>query len=350
MPTVPEYRVRLFLSVDLTGSTAFKHKNENPLEWIKAFQKFYRDFPQKIGNNYASICKEMHYLLQTEVESGLPRLWKTIGDEIIFTCKITSLCHLSAAFKAFIKTLNEFGGDIKSKYPDLNTKGNAWVASFPTPNVSLKPLRASEQQQENIQDALTGGNESTSEEMEQEVDTNPHLFDFLGKGIDAGFRISKNSEIERLTISPGLGILLLEASESKKITAWDYPIRLDELQSFKGVANGSPYPVLTIDTFRDDSQKELIEIQRKVTGSSKQEPKELMDYLTKYIKYNKIEIPSVRIQMGIGEFNVPKFYHEYKVLWEAEQQREIDNYRDLKNDSLDKTAVDQRIPIPNIFD
>ena len=29
---VPEYRVRLFLSVDLTGSTAYKHSHKNPLE------------------------------------------------------------------------------------------------------------------------------------------------------------------------------------------------------------------------------------------------------------------------------------------------------------------------------
>lgn len=46
-----DYRVRLLLSVDLSGSTDFKSSSDgeqrehaNP-KWVRAFEAFYRDFP-----------------------------------------------------------------------------------------------------------------------------------------------------------------------------------------------------------------------------------------------------------------------------------------------------------------
>lgn len=47
-----DYRVRLFLSVDLSGSTAFKNSKDGEAlkagatpNWVTVFQKFYTDFP-----------------------------------------------------------------------------------------------------------------------------------------------------------------------------------------------------------------------------------------------------------------------------------------------------------------
>lgn len=348
MPKVPEYRVRLFLSVDLTGSTAFKHKNHNPLEWIKVFQRFYKTFPSNVKFKYVSLCDTTPYLDPTEVADGAPKLWKTIGDEIIFTCRVTSLCHLSCAFRAFIETLNEFGNEIKNNYPDLNTKGNAWVASFPTPNVSLKPLRMERKQGEAPGDALTGDNEITSEEMEKEVDETPHLFDFLGKGIDAGFRISKNSEINKLTASPGLAILLCEAAESQITTGFTSNIRLDEMQSFKGVANGFPYPVLTIDTFRDQDHQDLMMLQREILSIPMNfDHKKLKRYLTSYMKHHEIEISEVNLHYGKGKSEPPEFYQKYRARWQQELENEQSNYDDLGKRNLDSGASDKILEIPD---
>jgi hypothetical protein len=244
--------------------------------------------------------------------------------------------------------LNEFGSQIKDNYPELNTKGNAWIASFPTPNVSLKPLRIDQADNAASEDSLTGSNELTSEEIEIEVDKNPHLFDFLGKGIDAGFRISKNSEINKLTISPGLAVLLCKAAESRTITGYDSEIRFDELQNFKGVAEGSPYPVLTIDTFRDKEHENLIALQREILNLPKSADfQRLHRYLTAYMKYNSIEIPSMILQYGKGKSEPPEFYQKYRARWQQELENEQSNYDDLGKRNLDSGASDKVLEIPD---
>jgi len=93
----PGYRVRLFLSVDLTGSTAYKNNTVDTLQWVKTFETFYRAFPTRLKNEYNRLADgdNAPHLAQEEKEHGCPLLWKTIGDEILFCCKLTSLPHLS---------------------------------------------------------------------------------------------------------------------------------------------------------------------------------------------------------------------------------------------------------------
>lgn len=55
-----EFRVRLFLSVDLSGSNAFKNSADgedrdsgSPI-WVTIFEQFYRDFPDKFKTEYST--------------------------------------------------------------------------------------------------------------------------------------------------------------------------------------------------------------------------------------------------------------------------------------------------------
>jgi len=237
------------------------------------------------------------------------------------------LCHLGACIDAFVEALKDFGALVRGF--ELNTKGNAWVASFPSPNCSIMPVRAA-----NVfnGDALNGTSDLPTEENEAKVDLDPSLFDFLGKGIDAGFRISKNSAIDTLTISPGLGILLAQASGSRRITGFNREIRLAEMQVFKGVAESSPYPVLTIDTSRDSRHEELLKRQRNLLGQPLP-PKddELEEYLKGYLDYYEIEVPKVKNTFAEQGFTPPDFYQAYCDNWhreaarlEAENQRIVD--------------------------
>jgi hypothetical protein len=308
---VPEYRVRLFLSVDLTGSTAFKHKSKDTLVWIKAFQNFYGQFPQILDKKFGEVCDSRGNINFSEKEAGRPKLWKTIGDEILFCCRLTSLCHLGACIDAFVEALKEFG-EVAREF-DLNTKGNAWVASFPTPNCSIMPI------QNGVglsTDALNGKSDLPTEDNEQEVDADPSKFDFLGKGIDAGFRISKNSAIDTLTISPGLAILLAKAAETHLVTDFKKSIRFSEMQVFKGVADSNPYPVLTIDTSRDVRHEDLLTKQRVLLAQpSPPKSPDLADYLTDYLNYFEIEIPAVKMTFSQNGFVPPAFYGEYCKKW-----------------------------------
>lgn len=312
IPEVPQYRVRLFLSVDLTGSTAFKHQQKSPLNWLKAFQNFYGTFPSILSKKYQQ-CGENAKLSAHEIENGEPKLWKTVGDEILFCCRINSIHHVSVCIEAFILSLNKFASSIQSF--DLNTKGNAWVASFPIPNSSIMPLGRN-----STEDPLSGSNELISEDLEKQADENPSKFDFLGKGIDSGFRISKNSSINKLTISPGLAIFLLTASQNQDTTQFSRKVRLVEMQCFKGVADNNPYPVLVIDVFQDRDYEKLISTQNKLLGMEyDQESKELQNFLLDFLRFYKIEIPCIKLHEH-SSCDTPDFYNKYKTEWEDERE------------------------------
>lgn len=328
---VPEYRVRLFLSVDLTGSTAFKHSEYNPLEWLKAFQKFYREFPQILQKEYARIGEESG-LSAEERGSGTPKLWKTVGDEILFCCKIYSVHHVSVCIEAFIQSLQSFGESIQSPFKSkLNTKGNAWVASFPAPNSSIMLIT----QKNPTEDPLSGENDLITEDIEKKADENPNQFDFLGKGIDSGFRISKNSSVDLLTISPGLAILLLDACKNGGLTKFERKIRLVEMQHFKGVANNNPYPVLAIDVIRNNDYKKIFQAQNNLLGiRSEQDETELQTFLKDFLKFYDIECPVVKLYSADSSFTPPDFYTEYKNAWE-EAKSDLEQKIKMEEKSID---------------
>ncbi|PZP45311.1 MAG: hypothetical protein DI595_19015 [Agrobacterium fabrum] len=99
--TAPEYRLRLFLSVDLVGSTAYKSKEGNTnLKWIKAFQKFYGEFPNQFTKNYKAVCTNIPEIPNLEIEAT-PKVWKTIGDEILFVNRVNSITQLGAYVTSF---------------------------------------------------------------------------------------------------------------------------------------------------------------------------------------------------------------------------------------------------------
>lgn len=310
---VPEYRVRLFLSVDLTGSTAYKQKNQDVLLWLKSFQIFYKEFPRSLIINYKKFCQEKRGLHQIEKESGHPLLWKTIGDEILFCCRIHSLCHLGVCIDAFVETLKEYGATIAGS--DLNTKGNAWVASFPTPNCSILPKKILLQSDYDQQTDKTYSFPTEADELL--ADQDPSQFDFLGKGIDAGFRISKNSAIDSFTISPGLGILLCQATRMDRLTGCRSRVRLADMQVFKGVAYNNPYPVITIDTCRKDGHEDLLNRERLLLGKPKTQDAALLEeYLKKYLMNFEIEIPYVKNTFSDLDFSYPPFYSQYCATWQ----------------------------------
>lgn len=314
---LPSYRVRLFLSVDLTGSTAYKHNSKsNGSQWTKVFNEFYKDFPELLKKNYLSVCDDLIHdqgeLVAFEKDNGAPKTWKTIGDEILFVTTLSSLCHLSSCIKAFIRTLKEFGEIINCH--DLNTKGNAWVCSFPTPNHSFRTGIFSSSDTSTDISIL-------SESQELEVDKNPHCFDFLGKGIDAGFRISKNSSIDKLTISPGLALLLCECKTNGETTKFTENLWFDGTQVFKGVANGSNYPVITINTFRDKKEELIKNLERELLH--KNEPadiEKLSNYLTSFMERYNIEIPKVKRRYGANLLS-PDFYNDFIKIFETAQSQ-----------------------------
>lgn len=75
-----------FLSVDVVGSTAYKNsfvRKENHLEqpWLSFFKEFYSSF-QNTFTKYIDKCDGEN------IKSDNLRVWKSLGDELIFIYKI----------------------------------------------------------------------------------------------------------------------------------------------------------------------------------------------------------------------------------------------------------------------
>lgn len=309
--TAPEYRIRLFLSVDLVGSTAYKSKaGRTNLKWIKAFQKFYGEFPSQLSKNYTQLCAETPEIGRGEKED-CPKVWKTIGDEILFVNRVTSITQLSAYVRAFSKTLIEFGKEVQAGF-DLNTKGNAWIAAFPTPNRSIRLSM-------NGSDPLIGEHDVLTEEVEAAVDRQPSDYDFLGKGIDGGFRISRNSTVDTFTVSPALAFLLCKASRNVDTTKFDGHFIFHEPQEFKGLVNERKYPVISIITSRDQKFDALEDMEAKLLDRPRQTDfNKLFDYLDAYIDYHEIEKPALKLTERSADILQPDNYLKYIEEWQED--------------------------------
>ncbi len=234
MNKCPEYRLRLFLSVDLVGSTAFKanpvtsNSDLHPL-WVERFKDFYREFPRILDSVYrdSRSCR----IDNMELSSG-PKLWKLVGDEILFCCRVQSLQHLSCATIAFLDALEQYG-EIIDEAPEtssLDVKGAGWIAVFPADNVSLK-IEGS-----NIRSTQTGVDYLT-ESFEAEADDKPAQFDFIGPAIDAGFRSSKNASADRFSSSVELAYLLADAANKN---LFQRPFSYHGRSPLKGVHKNVP--------------------------------------------------------------------------------------------------------------
>lgn len=313
MPDCPKYRLRLFLSVDLVGSTAFKARfgdsrenanDPNPV-WVAQIRHFYRDFPLILANKY-----EKQRLSTDRCERYVtfaPKVWKAIGDEIIFCCRLYRLEHLAVSISGFLRSLEEYGLYLDKSGKHLDVKGSGWIASFPAPNVTVEV--AGRGQAENV------ARDQLDENYEAAADQDPINFDFLGKEIDSGFRTAKNASADRFTASLELAWLLAEASHLKVLNAafW-YHGR----QTLKGVIKDRPYPIVTLDAERSDLRREVHLRERAVTRESAADPLHLRDFPRSFMLDEEIDLPVLPRAGGeLDEAALPQSYRDFERAWKA---------------------------------
>ncbi|MCJ2067059.1 hypothetical protein MKK63_30865 [Methylobacterium sp. J-088] len=328
--------MRLFMSVDLVGSTAFKAKHSDRRDgdepypvWLNRTRSFYRQFPQIIDNLFAEYSGILDG--REAFKHRSPKVWKTVGDEIIFCIRIVCLEHLACCIRSFVKALSAYGDLINSQEPELDVKGCAWVASFPAPNATVTSAsRFSIQQTESqVGDQL-------EEKDEQEADINPGEYDFLGKQIDTGFRISKFAQAHELALSIDLAWLLTLLRQRDLV---DCQFTYRGKEALKGVIGGAPYPIITVQTERSTDKRELDSLERTVAGVSFAEPISLRNYLHSFMVQNKVEIPIVVLHHDkIDEAKLPKCYDALKAAWglgereDAEREKAKQEANDYDDD------------------
>lgn len=291
MASCPDYRMRLFMSVDLVGSTAFKAskihsqpQNGSPSPaWVDEFRTFYKDFPIEVAKAYDSVVKALGDELVGQTPNR-PRVWKTIGDEIIFCGRVNSIEHAAVSVSAFLKALEHYSKRLEKDDKPLRLKGAGWLAAFPAPNISIAVTS----------DTMTGQAEATTtpsentEDFEKAADEAPSRFDFLGKGIDTGFRVAKNASEDRFVTSVQLGYVLARAANKKKFPhSFGYHGR----EALKGVIDGAPYPVVSVDTERSEIKSKLKSREAALTGETTIQAHALCDFLETFMTVNSIDTP-----------------------------------------------------------
>ncbi len=174
-----KWRRRIFASVDVAGSTAFKQRSpEDSGRWAYIFKLFFDEFPTTLRACFEKVG---------DIADGRPdkpmSVWKFVGDEILFSAELFR--HEAAAYHsvAFIEAINEYTAQLKKK-PELaalSLKGTIWGAGFPVSNVEVAPK--------------LGDGQSAPQ-------------DYLGPCVDQGFRLCSLADARRIPLSVDIAYML----------------------------------------------------------------------------------------------------------------------------------------------
>lgn len=206
-------QLHLFLSVDQEDST--RHKQQwDGIGWRMALADFVEDFPQGFRAQHSDLPRPG----RTAPEI---RIWRILGDEIVFRLEVTEHCEVAEALQAFVAALAHWNTPKNPERHRLQVKGTAWVAGFPVAN-AIAPI----------------GNGD---------------FDFLGPQMDAGFRVTKLSTPTRMAISVELAWLLAHFQ-------CQHPLHFEGTVDLKGLAEGVGYPHLWMEVHPSEYHEQVAKL------------------------------------------------------------------------------------------
>ena len=201
--------VAMFMSVDLSGSTAFKSEAQSDGDspaWLEAFEEFFREVPLVMIGQIAAA-----FILEDEVPDC--RVWKVIGDEIVFLAHPNSAKQAQLLTVAFYNTIIDYDSKIFQRWP-LRIRGCCWAAQISRRNRQIE-----------IPEMMGSGGTET-------------YVDYLGPDVDAGFRLSGCVGRGQLILSSNL-VQMLAGMQNDEDIQFHYVGQ----KVLKGVYKGRPYPL-----------------------------------------------------------------------------------------------------------
>jgi len=207
--------IYLFISFDLVNATEFKIRNP---DWQQTFTNFYSQISKQISNNNNSPIKDA-------------KVWKYIGDEILFYLKISDekqLLYLLPFLEKIVKETEKTLHSYSVYYDQLFIKTATWIAEIYSDNSSIPKGKA-----KNIK----------FESFEKPG----YKFEFLGPDIDLGFRIAKYSRKGIIALDGKLAFLLYKYRQYIK-DKYKYnienTIKIVDYKKLKGILRGRLYPII----------------------------------------------------------------------------------------------------------
>lgn len=230
-------KLKLFLSADIVGSTQFKQpliaQNASGEDWSRYIKQFY----DRMQEGFFTYWKECLDLIDRQgsgpadlmriYAGSRPCRWKTIGDEILFWKVLSHENQVWLTLDAWLKTIRDMREWFRAEKTGLDVKCTAWIAGFPVRN---RAIVGKEREEEitgigKLSRAMTDDdfkraatlwsrsdypflkNTAIIEKFYREADWDAPV-DFIGPGIDRGFRIQGFATTARMPISLDLAYLM----------------------------------------------------------------------------------------------------------------------------------------------
>ncbi|WGS85730.1 hypothetical protein [Methylomonas sp. UP202] len=327
-----EPELRLFLSADIVGSTAFKQLTRRgasarlddnslpgkvPVEsWVYAISGFFREFSTGFQRKWALIKKDLPDDWAAVVKAE-PKFWKGRGDEILYSARLTDPREALALIRAWVETMHEQRSKFQTRDDEaiLDIKGSAWIAGFPINNafVCFENNFGDTPENSDIHDDPVI---SAFELYRNKCDSNGHqiVVDYIGPSIDTGFRIATLATPRKFIISVDLAYLVAYAALDIKST-YQGGVRKPEIYfdgrvSLKGVTGGCAYPCFWLDAGKGDR---LNEHEDKLSNLRPVTHEMVRDFCDEYFKSSQhrfVMRPFIQ-HCGFGHFdNVPQRHDE----------------------------------------
>lgn len=334
------YRLEMFLSVDVSGSTAFKFSRnlagtaEDEAGWFTAIRKFYDSFNEKFRQAIAA----------SRQGSMPPELWKALGDELIYRVTIEDRHSAAVIVGCFIDAIHHTRSVVRAVSKGLDLKGCAWVADFDARNAIIDL------------DGLHDPYQSADGETQRPPPSKKNsVQDFIGPSMDAGFRLGKAASRRRFALSVELALILASAQADKR----SYPIIFgyDGREDFKGVLGGESYPVVWLDI--EDSPK-LRETNRREAAMLQCQPEVpaevVVDFCSSYIESSYwMEMPFLKSDNSELFNTVPESHIQEAIRRDAAKEKEKQLYSQASStepsdESITADQLVESMPTPASID
>lgn len=260
-------RLRLFLSVDLVGSTKLKQKGSFPIappkdgqklvefgsDWFSPVAEFYREFESTFTLKWDHYDKTI--APSCKWSSGpSPFLWKTNGDELLYVKEVHEAHEVYACIKCWMDALKDYRRSLKRNSSSLDVKATAWLAGFPITNheVIFSKKVAGQSASLDLGRGAFFNHLYHLDRWYQGEEGKPDLtIDFIGPSVDTGFRLAQIATPRKFPISVELALLLSKVMPPTEMNGY-LSFFFEGKRELKGVMGGKPYPVFWIDTMGDD--------------------------------------------------------------------------------------------------
>lgn len=289
---LPPGKLRIFFSADLVGATAYKHSSMNaetadqasstPVSvpdlteqldvqpWANTLNSLYDELPEHFEMAWISVWTEFSELIPDFEcygisREGCPRVWKTIGDEVVFFGEVHHFCYALMAVSAFKNALNAYRPDLYKKSTNLDIRGTAWLAGFPINNAEIVLGRGADRY---VREKLAGRDTDLFYRHFLKVyyyynERKPEggdFLDFIGPQIDLGFRLASRSTPRKCFMPVDLVLALCNAHDDlermcttpvmdalNEIVSFESSLKFDGTAQLKGILGGTPYPMIWLD-------------------------------------------------------------------------------------------------------